>query len=244
MHACAQSIHPRSIPPVRFFQDGRRLAKLTPLRVVRDFSSRPARARIFSAGGTGWSRDGGGARGSPVYSRDSLSAREFGFLLVFGLVRIWCTPLTCVSSVGWLAAATCAAAVVFPLLSHGSTPVHPLNKLGLEDGAGSISRIWRCLLVPLLGTVLRWSELKPVDLGAADYSANKARFCTLSEVVGEAVSPSRRHGGERGRFRAELCGLVLRCGGVGMLESAWLPPCMFLVINDNHYGLMFALSYL
>ena len=27
-------------------------------------------------------------------------------------------------------------------------------------------------------------------------------------------------------------------------ESAWLPPCMVLVINDNLYGLMFVLSYI
>ena len=27
-------------------------------------------------------------------------------------------------------------------------------------------------------------------------------------------------------------------------ESAWLIPCMVLVINDNLYGLMFALSYI
>ena len=26
-------------------------------------------------------------------------------------------------------------------------------------------------------------------------------------------------------------------------ERAWLPPCVVLVINDNLYGLMFALSY-
>ena len=26
------------------------------------------------------------------------------------------------------------------------------------------------------------------------------------------------------------------------IESAWLPPCVVLVINDNLYGLMFALS--
>ena len=28
------------------------------------------------------------------------------------------------------------------------------------------------------------------------------------------------------------------------IESAWLPPCMVLVINDNLYGLMFVLSYI
>ena len=27
-------------------------------------------------------------------------------------------------------------------------------------------------------------------------------------------------------------------------ESAWLPPCMVLVINDNLYGLMFVLRYI
>ena len=27
-------------------------------------------------------------------------------------------------------------------------------------------------------------------------------------------------------------------------ESAWLPPCVVLVINDNLYGLIFALRYL
>ena len=26
-------------------------------------------------------------------------------------------------------------------------------------------------------------------------------------------------------------------------ESAWLPPCVVLLINDNLYGLMFVLSY-
>ena len=26
-------------------------------------------------------------------------------------------------------------------------------------------------------------------------------------------------------------------------ESAWLPPCVVSVINDNLYGLMFVLSY-
>ena len=31
------------------------------------------------------------------------------------------------------------------------------------------------------------------------------------------------------------------CGPLG--ESAWLPPCMVLVINDNPYGLMFTLRY-
>ena len=31
-------------------------------------------------------------------------------------------------------------------------------------------------------------------------------------------------------------------GGVG--ESAWLLPCMVLVINDNLYGLIFVLSYI
>ena len=30
----------------------------------------------------------------------------------------------------------------------------------------------------------------------------------------------------------------------GEIESAWSPPCMVLVINDNLYGLMFALSYI
>ena len=30
-------------------------------------------------------------------------------------------------------------------------------------------------------------------------------------------------------------------GGVEV-ERAWLPPCVVLVINDNLYGLMFALS--
>ena len=30
----------------------------------------------------------------------------------------------------------------------------------------------------------------------------------------------------------------------GDVESAWLPPCVVLVINDNLYGLMFVLSYL
>ena len=30
----------------------------------------------------------------------------------------------------------------------------------------------------------------------------------------------------------------------GVPESAWLPPCVVLVINDNLYGLMFALRYL
>ena len=28
------------------------------------------------------------------------------------------------------------------------------------------------------------------------------------------------------------------------IESAWLPPCMVLIINDNLYGLMFALIYI
>jgi hypothetical protein len=27
-------------------------------------------------------------------------------------------------------------------------------------------------------------------------------------------------------------------------ERAWSPPCVVLVINDNPYGLMFALSYI
>ena len=31
---------------------------------------------------------------------------------------------------------------------------------------------------------------------------------------------------------------------MGEIESAWLPPCVVLVINDNIYGLMFVLSYL
>src|SRR5680860_862206 len=31
---------------------------------------------------------------------------------------------------------------------------------------------------------------------------------------------------------------------MGEIESAWLPPCMILVINDNLYGLIFALSYI
>ena len=31
---------------------------------------------------------------------------------------------------------------------------------------------------------------------------------------------------------------------MGEIESAWLIPCMVLVINDNLYGLMFALSYI
>ena len=31
---------------------------------------------------------------------------------------------------------------------------------------------------------------------------------------------------------------------MGEIESAWLPPCMVLVINDNLYGLIFALSYI
>src|SRR5680860_1551684 len=31
---------------------------------------------------------------------------------------------------------------------------------------------------------------------------------------------------------------------MGEIESAWLPPCMVLVINDNLSGLMFALSYI
>ena len=31
---------------------------------------------------------------------------------------------------------------------------------------------------------------------------------------------------------------------MGEIESAWLPPYMVLVINDNLYGLMFVLSYL
>ena len=31
---------------------------------------------------------------------------------------------------------------------------------------------------------------------------------------------------------------------MGEIESAWLPPCVVLVINDNLYGLMFVLSYL
>ena len=30
----------------------------------------------------------------------------------------------------------------------------------------------------------------------------------------------------------------------GTAESAWLPPCVVLVINDNLYGLIFVLSYL
>ena len=30
----------------------------------------------------------------------------------------------------------------------------------------------------------------------------------------------------------------------GQSESAWLIPCMVLVINDNLYGLMFVLSYI
>ena len=29
---------------------------------------------------------------------------------------------------------------------------------------------------------------------------------------------------------------------MGEIESAWLPPCVVLVINDNPYGLIFALS--
>ena len=31
---------------------------------------------------------------------------------------------------------------------------------------------------------------------------------------------------------------------MGMGERAWLPPCVVLVINDNLYGLMVALSYI
>ena len=31
---------------------------------------------------------------------------------------------------------------------------------------------------------------------------------------------------------------------MGQIESAWLPPCVVLVINDNLYGLKFVLSYL
>ena len=31
---------------------------------------------------------------------------------------------------------------------------------------------------------------------------------------------------------------------MGETESAWLPPCVVLVINDNLYGLMCALSYI
>ena len=30
---------------------------------------------------------------------------------------------------------------------------------------------------------------------------------------------------------------------MGEIERAWLPPCVVLVINDNPYGLMFALRY-
>ena len=30
---------------------------------------------------------------------------------------------------------------------------------------------------------------------------------------------------------------------MGEIESAWLPPCVVLVINDNPYGLMFTLRY-
>ena len=33
-----------------------------------------------------------------------------------------------------------------------------------------------------------------------------------------------------------------RAGATG--ESAWLPPCVVLVINDNLYGVMFVLSFL
>ena len=31
---------------------------------------------------------------------------------------------------------------------------------------------------------------------------------------------------------------------MGEIESAWLIPCMVLVINDNLYGLIFALSFM
>ena len=31
---------------------------------------------------------------------------------------------------------------------------------------------------------------------------------------------------------------------MGEIESAWLPPCVVLVINDNLYGLMFVLIYI
>ena len=30
---------------------------------------------------------------------------------------------------------------------------------------------------------------------------------------------------------------------MGEIESAWLPPCVVLVINDTPYGLMFTLRY-
>ena len=38
--------------------------------------------------------------------------------------------------------------------------------------------------------------------------------------------------------------LVDACPSACRGESAWLIPCMVLVINDNLYGLIFALSYI
>ena len=43
-------------------------------------------------------------------------------------------------------------------------------------------------------------------------------------------------------FRWEKNGAA--AGVASSVESAWLPPCVVLVINDNLYGLIFVLSYL
>ena len=40
-----------------------------------------------------------------------------------------------------------------------------------------------------------------------------------------------------------VCSIVILVPVTVTCERAWLPPCVVLVINDNLYGLMCALSY-
>ena len=77
---------------------------------------------------------------------------------------------------------------------------------------------------------MQWRE--SVDPGMA-YHTVKAAY--LGQAAMWAVAGGARGGGGLGAVQSKP-----QWAG----ESAWLPPCMVLVINDNLYGLMFVLSYI
>ena len=63
-------------------------------------------------------------------------------------------------------------------------------------------------------------------------------------AIPRVLGPGVFIGESGGREEVQGTGRPLAATPLGPVESAWFPPCVVLVINDNLYGLMFVLNYL
>ena len=99
-------------------------------------------------------------------------------------------------------------------------------------------------LVPFSLAAFLWvGFLRPTPARLGSHHRRLLDAMNLSaEGRGRSTGGRRRRG--QGR-RGEVCENGGKKSKIWRsAESAWLPPCVVLVINDNLYGLMFVLSYL